>query len=71
MKYYTNEEIKDGIYSLSESDFEFLSKEFCRISHINKISKERFIEIFQNQGSCLTIIPNTGNIFYDLYYFIT
>lgn len=71
MKYYTNEEIKDGIYSLSESNFEFLLKEFCKISHINKISKERFIEIFQNQGSCLTIISNTGNIVYDLYYFIT
>ena len=71
MKYYTNEEIKDEIYSLSESDFEFLSEEFCRMSHINKISKERFIEVFQNQSSSLTIIPNTGNISYDLYYFIT
>ena len=71
MKYYTNEEIKDGIYNLSESDFEFLSEEFCRMSHLKKISKERFIEIFQKQGRILTIIPNTGNIFYDLYYFIT
>ena len=71
MKYYTNEEIKDEIYNLSESDFEFLLEEFCKMSHINKISKERFIEIFQHQGSNLTIIPNTGNIFYDLYYFIT
>ena len=71
MKYYTNEEIKDGIYNLSESDFEFLSEEFCKMRHINKISKERFIEVFQNQGRNLTIIPNTGNISYDLYYFIT
>jgi len=41
------------------------------MSHLKKISKERFIEIFQKQGGILTIIPNTGNIFYDLYYFIT
>ena len=41
------------------------------MSYINKISKERFIEIFQHQDSNLTIIPNTGNISYDLYYFIT
>ena len=72
MKYYTNNELEKLINEMSFSDFEFLVKEFNNIRDIQKeFTREKFVEIFQNKQKDISLIPNTGNIVFDLYYFFT